>query len=399
MVDRDRRAAAERRVPRTCRAGTAAAGACATTGRDDSRAVRRSRHHGDPRHSARRLRRGSRAERVRPRRRSAGGDRSDVRGADDRRAHLCRRASRASCAPTDSTSARRLTASSTNRDGWLLRAGPTRRGAARERTAGLLVLYEGLPADAVFHADCGGFTSAATDVWGGAAIRTCRPGQTTVRRAARTPSWQYAVGADTLRPMLDAVPQLRIGGPLNAIERGLAGRVRPRRAPAAAVPVRGPRHHDLRPRRCVRRCPRPSARARYAARCSTWCGRDVSSCSRERASAMGSACARSGRWRASLPATIPATVLGTLLSGDDRSVPCRSRGHRIHHQIDRELGVVLALEALVPPVVVPLAAVVLVAVEHAEAAARARRRAGSRARCRRPSRSARATSSAARRRT
>ena len=36
------------------------------------------------------------------------------------------------------------------------------------RTAGLLVLYEGLPADAVFHADCGGWTSAAADVWGGA---------------------------------------------------------------------------------------------------------------------------------------------------------------------------------------------------------------------------------------
>ena len=46
-----------------------------------------------------------------------------------------------------------------------------------------------------------------------------------------------------------------------------------------------------------------------------------------------------------------------------------SARHRIHDDVDRELRVVLALEALVPPVVVPLAAVVLVAVEHAEPAA------------------------------
>ena len=41
-----------------------------------------------------------------------------------------------------------------------------------------------------------------------------------------------------------------------------------------------------------------------------------------------------------------------------------SRRHRVDDDVDGELGVVLALEALVAPVVVPLAAVVLVAVEN-----------------------------------
>src|SRR5207342_1814398 len=40
----------------------------------------------------------------------------------------------------------------------------------------------------------------------------------------------------------------------------------------------------------------------------------------------------------------------------------------VHHDVDREPGVVLGQEALVAPVVVPLAPVILVAVEHAEAA-------------------------------
>jgi len=97
-----------------------------------------------------------------------------------------------------------------------------------ERTAGLLVLYEGLPADAVFHADCGGFTSAATDVWGGVGHPYLPARADDGPASGAHASWQYAVGADTLRPMLDAVPQLRIGGPLNAISvvsRDASGRV------------------------------------------------------------------------------------------------------------------------------------------------------------------------------
>src|SRR5690554_254947 len=45
-----------------------------------------------------------------------------------------------------------------------------------------------------------------------------------------------------------------------------------------------------------------------------------------------------------------------------------SRGQRVDDDVDRELRVVLGQEALVAPVVVPFAAIVLVAVEHPEAA-------------------------------
>jgi stage II sporulation protein D len=38
---------------------------------------------------------------------------------------------------------------------------------AAERTEGLVLRFEGEPAEALFHADCGGHTSSATDVWGG----------------------------------------------------------------------------------------------------------------------------------------------------------------------------------------------------------------------------------------
>src|SRR5690606_15616592 len=45
-----------------------------------------------------------------------------------------------------------------------------------------------------------------------------------------------------------------------------------------------------------------------------------------------------------------------------------SGGEGVHHDVDGELGVVFGEPALVAPVVVPFAAVVLVAVEHAQAA-------------------------------
>ena len=92
-------------------------------------------------------------------------------------------------------------------------------------------------------------------------------------------------------------------------------------------------------------------------------------------------------------------LLSRARAASDRTRRLTLRRHRVHDQIDGELRVVLALEALVPPVVVPLAAVVLVAVEHAEPAAVLERRAGSRGRSRRPTRSARARSSADRSRT
>ena len=99
---------------------------------------------------------------------------------------------------------------------------------AAERTAGLVVLYDGLPADAVFHADCGGSTSAAADVWGGAG-RPYLPARADDGAASGAhASWQYAVDADALGRMLDASPQSRLGGSLTAVTvdaRDASGRV------------------------------------------------------------------------------------------------------------------------------------------------------------------------------
>ena len=39
--------------------------------------------------------------------------------------------------------------------------------AAVRQTSGLVLWYDGAPAEALFHADCGGRTSTAFDVWGG----------------------------------------------------------------------------------------------------------------------------------------------------------------------------------------------------------------------------------------
>src|SRR5512145_1668535 len=46
-----------------------------------------------------------------------------------------------------------------------------------------------------------------------------------------------------------------------------------------------------------------------------------------------------------------------------------SAGHRVHNDVDRKARIVVALKTFVPPVVVPFAAVILVGVQHAEAAA------------------------------
>src|SRR5690606_13907497 len=74
---------------------------------------------------------------------------------------------------------------------------------------------------------------------------------------------------------------------------------------------------------------------------------------------------RRTRWpdRSSISASVRA-----LLMDQDSLQKARSRRERIDDDVDRELRVVLGQEALVAPVVVPLAAVVLVAVEHAQAA-------------------------------
>jgi stage II sporulation protein D (peptidoglycan lytic transglycosylase) len=124
--------------------------------------------------------------------------------------------------------------------------------AAREavsRTAGLILTYDGAPADAVYHADCGGWTSAAAEVWGGAGLPYLRAARDDGEAKDAHAAWQYAVDADTLRRALDGDPRTRVGGTLSSIAiltRDVSGRAeRVRLHGAADVEVRGADLRDV----------------------------------------------------------------------------------------------------------------------------------------------------------
>lgn len=88
---------------------------------------------------------------------------------------------------------------------------------ASEHTAAQILWFDGAPASALFHADCGGHTSAAGDVWGG----TTRPylaGITDDGAAGSAhASWRYEVGRTELAAALNADQRTRVGGQLRDI--------------------------------------------------------------------------------------------------------------------------------------------------------------------------------------
>ena len=67
-------------------------------------------------------------------------------------------------------------------------AGPARETAATDAavdaTAGQVLLQEGQPINAYYHAACGGATDSPADEWGGAPARSCRPACLTI-----PPAW------------------------------------------------------------------------------------------------------------------------------------------------------------------------------------------------------------------
>jgi stage II sporulation protein D len=95
------------------------------------------------------------------------------------------------------------------------------------RTAGVVVWYEEGPAQALFHADCGGRTSAAADVWGGQNLPylVARADNDVDAEAHRT--WQYQVTIEAITDALNADARTRLAGPLGDIhvrDRDGAGR-------------------------------------------------------------------------------------------------------------------------------------------------------------------------------
>jgi stage II sporulation protein D len=108
--------------------------------------------------------------------------------------------------------------------------------AAAARTSGQILTFEGRAADALFHADCGGRTAAASDVWGGASVAYLQAIVDDVPQGAHR-SWRVAVGVGELRAALNADPRTAVGNSLSAVQivtQDDSGR-------AATVVVRGER--------------------------------------------------------------------------------------------------------------------------------------------------------------
>jgi stage II sporulation protein D len=95
--------------------------------------------------------------------------------------------------------------------------------AGAQHTAGEVLWYLDAPARAVFHADCGGHTSAANEVWGGSVAPAYLSGQRDDGPACSAHSeWTSETRVDALRLALNADPRTAVGAKLDAIE--IAGR-------------------------------------------------------------------------------------------------------------------------------------------------------------------------------
>lgn len=112
---------------------------------------------------------------------------------------------------------------------------------AVDRTAGVVLQFQGLPAQALFHADCGGHTSAPASVWGG----DNRPYLTSQADAGLDGdphvTWEYRVSLDAANRALSADARTQGAGRVDAIEivaRDDAGRVE-RVALRGGAPARG----------------------------------------------------------------------------------------------------------------------------------------------------------------
>jgi stage II sporulation protein D len=106
---------------------------------------------------------------------------------------------------------------------------------AVERTEGVVVLFEGVPAQALFHADCGGHTSSATSIWGGQDRSYLSPREDGGPASKAHSTWEYEVSIDALTRALNTDPKTRLSGKLHdvvVVERDGGGR-------AVEIAVRG----------------------------------------------------------------------------------------------------------------------------------------------------------------
>jgi stage II sporulation protein D len=94
------------------------------------------------------------------------------------------------------------------------------RAAAEEavrRTTGMILWFEERPARVVYHADCGGRTSAAHDVWEGRDLPYLDSVVDDDAGASHAP-WQFTAETASLRRALNADDRTRVGAFLNRID-------------------------------------------------------------------------------------------------------------------------------------------------------------------------------------
>jgi stage II sporulation protein D len=98
--------------------------------------------------------------------------------------------------------------------------------AAVERTTGMILSYGQRPAEALFHADCGGYTAASDAIWGGAPVPYLRA-QPHACRSANHRAWSFTIQRDELRAVLNRDARSRVGAKLTGLEvrrRDVSGR-------------------------------------------------------------------------------------------------------------------------------------------------------------------------------
>ena len=86
------------------------------------------------------------------------------------------------------------------------------------RTRGLVLAWDGRPIEAVFHAHCGGHTSAAADVWRGGSAPYLQAVADPYCVRERPARWSWRTALDDLRLTLNGRPRTSVGTRLDGIQ-------------------------------------------------------------------------------------------------------------------------------------------------------------------------------------
>lgn len=89
--------------------------------------------------------------------------------------------------------------------------------SAAAATTGQVLAFGGRPAQTLFHANCGGRTSAPERIWGGEARPYLRPVTDESCRLDPAAAWSYALTRTQARDALNATPRTAVGARLDAI--------------------------------------------------------------------------------------------------------------------------------------------------------------------------------------